>query len=113
MISTIYNVLILNPLRKLYFHGPTLNGWGFWGSKTRAQICYALTPTSELFWETHRAECDLLIEQHFYGIQVSVESLLHVTLIYVAILLTYQRLVRPRNLVWCVPPQPVIQNEQN
>ena len=85
MFKTFYHELILRPLKTVYIYGPECHGLGFWAGKTNAQICASLTGTAETFWNNNVPECTDLIDQKFYSLQVTIESIFYFTaLFYIA-----------------------------
>ena len=82
MFKFVYEILVLSPLRTVYMYGPEFHGFGFWGGRSDAQICAVLTGTAEKFWNSNENECTSLIEQKFYSIQVTVESVVYFTSIF-------------------------------
>ena len=100
--SVLYRLLIIRPLRRVYEHGPELKGFGFWGGKSPAQICATVTAHSELFWIQHHAECETIIDQKFYSLQVTIEACVYffcmfciARLLYILILLRLQSCIYP------------------
>lgn len=64
-----FNIL-LYPLRILYFHGPSLGGYGFLQGDNKETICYRMTNVRSEFWSsssTTMDECEILIEKKFYA----------------------------------------------
>lgn len=59
---------VLVPLRGLYFYGPTLGGYGFWGGLGAPDMCAQLTHVSALDWmssDAQVARCSALLERKF------------------------------------------------
>jgi hypothetical protein len=116
--GTIYGHLILHPLRKIYEFGPDLHGFGFWGGKSPAQICAAISGTAELFWLHNLDDCLEIIDTKFYSVQVTMESVVYFILLFSVIQFLYQRLCErmhvrndPRSPIMYLLAPPV-QNEQ-
>jgi hypothetical protein len=60
---TIYNVLIINPLRDLYMNGPAPL---FWHGLSPAEICHTMSPLASVaFWEQNERECSMQIDNKF------------------------------------------------
>lgn len=69
------NKFFISPLYALYFRGPTLNGFGFWGGAAPETICASLLPGSQAaFWALHIDECHVLLSQRFDAFQVAVQT---------------------------------------
>ena len=71
-----HNVFIKNPLRTLYFHGPT--ALGFWGGAATHDICFSLTNTPSNFWEIHPLDCQQLCEQKFNAFSVAIIFIMYI-----------------------------------
>lgn len=65
--NTIIDLVILRPLRNLYFDGPTILGVGFWEKLPQKDICSRLTGVSATFWDKADAskECKDLVSRKF------------------------------------------------
>jgi hypothetical protein len=76
--QTLLNVLVVAPLNSLYFRGPQLNGYGFWGGATAETICAAMLPGSQAsFWAVHADECHALLYQRFDSFCVAVQTVVY------------------------------------
>ena len=82
MFHHLYATVIIAPIRKLYFFGPSLSGVGFWRGLSPPEICSHLTSYSEAFWSENPTDCHILLENKFYSFLVSIEVLLYFVLIY-------------------------------
>ena len=82
MLNHLYAAVIIAPIRKLYFFGPSLSGVGFWRGLSPPEICSHLTSYSEAFWSENPGDCHILLENKFYSFLVSIEVLLYFVLIY-------------------------------
>lgn len=72
------DTLVITPLHNLYFRGPQLNGYGFWGGATAETVCAALLPGSQAsFWAAHAHECDALLSQRFDAFCVAVQTVVY------------------------------------
>lgn len=69
----VYHYLFVWPLSHLYFFGPAIQGYGFWQGRGAASICAQLTPSNEEFWKQQPAECQRIIDTHFYSFIVPLE----------------------------------------
>jgi hypothetical protein len=81
-IRLVRDILLREPLRRLYFDGPDLKSFGiinigFWNGMTHAEICAQLTTISEHHWLEHRGLCDSRIERQFSSFVVTVECVLY------------------------------------
>lgn len=64
--ESLFNVIIVRPLARLYLDGPTKVG--FWGGARPEDICAQLSNIKGSFWASSdetQAECIDLIERHF------------------------------------------------
>jgi hypothetical protein len=61
------NFIIIDPLKTLYFEGPTILGIGFWEKLPKKDICSRLTGVSATFWDKldSSQECTELVERKF------------------------------------------------
>ena len=78
----VYDLVIVSPLRKLYFFGPGTSQFGLWGGMGNTEICQSLSPLSTFFWQSHPEECNILLETKFYSFRVTIELLIYFTLLY-------------------------------
>lgn len=69
----------------LYFSGPTLGGYGFWGGKEPADICQELTGISSSHWAEHPDPCYEKLTANFNAFRIGVTTI-------IAILLTWKLL---------------------
>ncbi len=74
-----YDVVLVKPLRQLYFYGPAWSKYGGWAGKLNKDICYEMTGIESGFWARpdNQAECFLLIERHFASFNITVVTLLY------------------------------------
>ena len=79
--AKIYHVLVRRHLERLFFHGPSIMGVGFWQGKSPTDMCAELTTFASDFWAAHPAECDQIVHQHLRTFLVSVETALYSTLL--------------------------------
>lgn len=79
-LSHLYQHTIVEPLRKLYFAGPTQLGG--WGGSTESAICQQLSPLPNAFWELHVDECSDLLQLKFDAFRVTVEVVLYFCVLY-------------------------------
>lgn len=71
------------PLRHLYFNGPTLGGYGFWGGAEPADACAQLTGVSASMWKgAQAAACEDLLERKFVGFGWAVGGAAYVWALY-------------------------------
>ena len=76
----IYDVLFVNPLRTLYLNGTTI--LGFWNGQSALQICAQVTHQSELFWQQHPQDCNVIVEQRFSAALSTVQILIYFTFLW-------------------------------
>jgi len=84
-LSSITRVFVETPLRHLYFHGPWLNSFGFWGGMATHDVCAHLTRTGAALWlsSSHNsAECLDLVERHFQAFMTGANTLLYIATVY-------------------------------
>jgi hypothetical protein len=61
-----FSKFILYPLKKLYFEGPDIYGYGpFWGGRRQEDICAQLTGVDGKFWSSNPNDCGQLLERKF------------------------------------------------
>ena len=75
---------LLQPLKQLYFDGPTVMGVGFWEKLPQKDICSRLTGVSATFWDKTDAskECKDLVSRKFETFIVGAFTLAYVWVIY-------------------------------
>jgi len=78
----LYNWLVVNPVRKLYFSGPVVYGYGFWGGREPEDICAELTGVSARHWSDNRERCVDLLEKQLYAVVIAVETFAHLWILY-------------------------------
>lgn len=78
----LYDTLFVNPLRTLYLNGTTM--LGFWNGQSALQICAQVTHQSELFWQQHPHDCNLLVEQRFSSALSTAQILLYFASLWLA-----------------------------
>lgn len=81
----LYAATVLTPLRRLYFDGPRIYGYGFWKGAAAHDICASLTNHSSEFWLGHSAACQEIIAKDFNSIVVLVETIGYFAALYVLI----------------------------
>jgi hypothetical protein len=83
VLATLHHSMISLPLKQLYFHGPLLHGYGFWGGTPHEDICAALSPgTAASFWLKNSDECTRIVDQHFDAFLISIQFLLYTVTLY-------------------------------
>lgn len=82
MFTSMYNMLISAPLKKLYYYGPSIGGVGFWGGKEFSEICHLLTSMESAFWMENSEKCESLINTRFGAFQISLEVILYFVILF-------------------------------
>jgi len=82
--TAIVDYTLLQPLKQLYFDGPTVMGVGFWEKLPQKDICSRLTGVSATFWDKTDAskECKDLVSRKFETFIVGAFTLAYVWVIY-------------------------------
>lgn len=98
----VYKWLLVSPLEKLYFGGPQLYGYGFWGGRESADICAELTSAPASFWHKESDQCNQLLGKQFRAFMVALETLLWLYLLwcvvsYAARLLLWKLKIAPES----------------
>lgn len=74
----LHNVLFRQPLRTLYFEGPSINGFGFWAGLPVEDMCAVVSPgTSALFWADHISQCHVILDRRFVAFLTAIQCLLY------------------------------------
>jgi len=82
-VHTVHDVAIMQPLKQLYFRGPLLHGWGFWGGAAPESVCAAMLPGSHTsFWQDHLGECEVLLHQRFDSFSIAVHIVVYILLLF-------------------------------
>ena len=79
---SLYRILIITPLARLYLKGPS---YLFWGNLPLSHICSFLTKTTVDFWEKNdinREECVQMVSNHFNTYLIVLETLVYFFLFY-------------------------------
>ena len=84
MATAFVDYTLLQPLKQLYFDGPTVMGVGFWEKLPQKDICSRLTGVSATFWDKTDAskECKDLVSRKFETFIVGAFTLAYVWVIY-------------------------------
>lgn len=69
----LYKWLIVEPLRRLYLHGPGSTHFGFWAGQETTDICSDLTSASAGFWLQNMEDCQKLIDDRFESFLILLE----------------------------------------
>lgn len=78
-----YGVFVETPLRALYYSGPLLHGYGFWGGTPLEEVCATLMPgTSGLFWLQHVSQCKEVVETRFRAFLTAASMLIYALVVY-------------------------------
>jgi hypothetical protein len=79
----LHDVFIRRPLHSLYFKGPVIHGYGFWGGILPEDACAVISPgTSAYFWISNMSQCDLILDQRFIAFLTAVEVLTYLFYVY-------------------------------
>lgn len=82
LVSAAWSAAVTHPLRTLYFHGPNIRGYGFWGGIADSDMCAQLTSVSSLMWDSQAAACRDLLERNFAAFYTAVLSALYAWLVF-------------------------------
>ena len=63
------------PFEVLYWHGPTLGGYGFWGGMKPADVCAMNTGVPSSHWFSNHGTCVDLSERYFTAFFVAMHAL--------------------------------------
>lgn len=77
IVLTCYRWFFVDPLRRLYFRGPYLMGYGFWGGKSSREICTRMHDVMSDVWDTRQDLCDAAVEAKFESFLVACEVFLY------------------------------------
>lgn len=78
---SLFSLLFVAPLFKLYISGPSLGGHGFWGGKSYAEICHHLTQIDVNFWTTSEQsiqKCEELVMKQWSIFLTGCTTLLYI-----------------------------------
>ena len=79
LLHELHRAFVYAPLRRLYFQGPSLNGFGFWGGLPPQDCCtLALPGTSAVFWADHLHQCEVILDQRFIAFLTVVQFIMYV-----------------------------------
>ena len=87
--NLIWNPLVVEPLRRLYFHGPSniAFGLGFWEGASNATICATVKNTSEDVWLVADEHCAKITNDLFLAFLIAAETMLYFYLLFQIVLL--------------------------
>ena len=80
ILHEIYNFIILNPLKKLYFNGPYKIG--FWQGLPNEDICSVITKTSSDIWRQVPDKCTQILRRNFESFHIMIVALLYSIILY-------------------------------
>ena len=81
--SAVRQAVLDVPLHQLYFHGPLLYGYGFWGGASKEDMCTALAPgTTAFFWSQNQHQCDDVLNLRFNAFRIAVQFGLYLFVMY-------------------------------
>jgi hypothetical protein len=72
LIYSVWDVIAVKPLQILYFQGPNIRGYGFWGGISEVDACAQLTGVSALVWSVQTKACAELLERNFVSFSTAV-----------------------------------------
>lgn len=75
--QTVRYVIFLYPMERLYRHGPSLYGYGFWRGAPDDEICAWLTRVDTRFWQQNAQKCTQRIRSEIEAFVVLCESILY------------------------------------
>ena len=75
-------IIIEQPLRHLYLHGPRWGQYGFWQGASESDICADLTGVDATFWILHSDECTRRIDRQFGAITVLAYFIIYMWIAY-------------------------------
>ena len=104
----VYSRIIIDPLRLLYFYGPSFMQFGFWGGSAASEICRAVTSHSEVFWRDHPAHCQEIVDTKFASFRITSEVLVYFLIMYHLVCNIGQLCICVRECCLCLrrPPRP-------
>ena len=82
VLASAYALTITNPLKRLYYNGPRLYGYGFWRGVPLHDICASLTSYDSEFWQLHNQACLEIVEKDFNSMVVLFETVLYFAALY-------------------------------
>jgi hypothetical protein len=81
--DTVWNVMFVDPLKRLYLFGPAIMHFGFWGGTPLPEICRQMVGSADTkYWSQAPEECKNLVDQKFYSFYVGVYSGIYVYCLY-------------------------------
>ena len=85
------------PLRALYFEGPELNGYGFWGGRTEQDVCARASGIDSALLHEHPEMCTEILNRKFQSFLLCARLILLVFTIYKVwnIVTVYYTVTRP------------------
>lgn len=87
-LEALYRGLFVFPLRRLYFRGPYLMGYGFWAGKSEHEICVRMHDVNEVVWNDALI-CHEAVESRFRSFLVGCETLIYLLVVTHLLLLLY------------------------
>ena len=93
MLSSLYEFLIIRPLRYVYMNGPIYLNFGGWEGQSIYSICSQMSPQEESFWYNHESECIQIIDKKFYSYVSIIEITLYFYILHLLFKLIYYYVV--------------------
>lgn len=82
IVLTCYRWFFVDPLRRLYFRGPYLMGYGFWAGKSSREICTRMHDVMSDVWDTRQDLCEAAVEAKFESFLVACEVFLYALVLF-------------------------------
>jgi hypothetical protein len=83
VLTFVHHAVVVAPLKQLYFQGPVLHGYGFWGGVATEDMCASMTPgTTAAFWFKNKDDCSHLVDLHFQSFLISVQTIIYLVTLY-------------------------------
>ncbi len=96
--KTAYLLFFVEPLKRLYFQGPFLGGYGFWAGKSTKEICLRGHDVAEDVWESRLDLCEAAVEAKFASFIVACETFAYliavVTVVWFTLSVVRERLAK-------------------
>jgi hypothetical protein len=82
-----YRVLLFNPLKVIYLHGPSLSGFGFWNGQELPDICAQLSKGvgTMRFWQENLDQCESQIDKQVVALCILVWFIFFIVAFYLVI----------------------------
>jgi hypothetical protein len=95
VLFSIFRKCFFLPLWWLYLNGPYVNGYLFWGGRSKSDICYHISTVEAKFWESspeNMIKCEYLVHREFSAFLVGILGIAYLGILVLFFMWLYRRI---------------------